>query len=325
MALSVTTSGSVMRITLSRPTAHNVLDLDVVTSLAAVLLPLQATGNLPPKYNGNKPSARHKQQQQQQQHAESIRAVVLASLGPSFCAGADLRAFALGAPYKPTSGNEEGCRGGTGRCTSANGGSKSKIKSSSSSSSYAGEFAAGLFGALRAIRGCRVPVIARVDGRALGGGAGIVAACDVAMVTRRSSFGFPEIFSGLVPAVVSPYVMRRTGPKWCSSAFLLGKTFSSEEALAAGLVDNVWPSTDELDSAVNKACHEICIASPTAVAEAKKIISYVEGEDDKLDAVQKHLCVSLETAVNSHDGQEGITAFLNKQKPAWKQHNTHNS
>jgi len=158
------------------------------------------------------------------------------------------------------------------------------------------------------------PVVARVQGAALGGGAGLVAACDIAVAALGTCFGFTEVRLGLVPSVISPYGIGRIGESAARELFLTGERFDAEKALEMGLVRAAVPEAD-LDAAVDGRVGELLLAGPRAIAEAKALLREVSGrraEDVQGDTVKRIASIRA-----SEEGQEGLRAFLEKRKPRW--------
>ena len=166
-----------------------------------------------------------------------------------------------------------------------------------------------------AIENCPVPVIARVQGAALGGGSGLVAACDIVVAADTTTFGFTEVRLGIVPAVISPFVLRKIGQSHARALFVTGERFDAARALTIGLVHEVVPA-DRLDAAVQEKVDAILASGPQAVRTAKQIARSVAGMP-KDDA---RVWTARTTAARraSDEGQEGLRAFLEKRKPAWK-------
>jgi methylglutaconyl-CoA hydratase len=158
------------------------------------------------------------------------------------------------------------------------------------------------------------PIVARVQGAALGGGAGLVAVADIAVAAAGAQFGFTEVRLGLVPAVISPFVLRKIGASAAREVFLTGERFSADKALAMGLVHRVVPDS-ELDSAVDERVRELLQAAPGAVAAAKALVREVAGRrpEEVRDATASRIAERRATA----EGQEGLRAFLEKRKPGW--------
>jgi methylglutaconyl-CoA hydratase len=202
------------------------------------------------------------------------RAVVLAGEGPSFCAGADV-----------------------------------EWQRSSIDLSYEEnvEDARRLYRMLAAIFRCPAPVVARVHGFALGGGSGLTACADVAIAGEDAVFGFSEVRLGIIPSVISPWVLARIGPAAARRYFLTGERFDSATALRIGLVDEV---TADLDAAVERVVADLLAGGPVAVREAKRLVLEPADEEDAVAraAVRR----------TSAEGQEGLRAFLEKREPPWR-------
>jgi methylglutaconyl-CoA hydratase len=157
-------------------------------------------------------------------------------------------------------------------------------------------------------------VIGRIHGAALGGGAGLTAICDIAVADEHTTFGFTETKLGILPAVISPYVLPKIGPSAARELFLTGMRFSAARAKEIGLVHAVVPSSD-LDAAVTRYTDELLTAAPSAVAAAKALIPRVAGQSaaDAL-AITSEAIASQRVAP---EGQEGLRAFLEKRPPNW--------
>jgi methylglutaconyl-CoA hydratase len=201
------------------------------------------------------------------------RAVVLSGEGPSFCAGADV-----------------------------------EWQRSSIDLSYEENVddATRLLGMLEAIDRCPAPVVMRVHGYALGGGSGLVACADAAVAAPDATFGFSEVKLGIVPAVISPFVLARIGPS-ARRLFVTGERFGAETALRIGLVDEV---AEDAESAVERLVGEILTSGPHAVREAKRLVR----EPPTVSELPR-LAARMRT---SEEGQDGLRAFLEKRAPRWR-------
>lgn len=159
------------------------------------------------------------------------------------------------------------------------------------------------------------PTIARVHGAAFGGGVGLVACCDIAIAAAEAKFGLTESKLGLLPAVISPYVIEAIGPRQARRWFATAEIFAADTALQIGLVHQVVPG-NELDQAVQRQIDLLLKAGPVASAAAKTLIRRVAGERDRdrLDTDNAALIAGLRV---SAEGQEGLGAFLEKRKPRW--------
>ncbi len=159
------------------------------------------------------------------------------------------------------------------------------------------------------------PTIARVHGAAFGGGVGLVACCDIALGAPEAKFGLTESKLGLLPAVISPYVIDAIGPRQARRWFATAELFDAATALEIGLLHAVVPAA-ELDSAVERQIALLLKAGPVASAQAKLLVRRVarEHDRDRLDADNAALIAKLRV---SEEGQEGLGAFLDKRKPRW--------
>ena len=215
-------------------------------------------------------------------HDDEIRLVVLEGDGPSFSAGADLNWM----------------RG-----------------MASASEAENRDDALALARLMRTLDELPKPTIARVQGAAFGGGVGLVACCDIAIATPEAKFGLTESKLGLLPAVISPYVIAAIGARQARRWFATGELFDAATALQIGLLHGVVPAS-ELDAAVDRQIALILKAGPRACAQAKALVRRVAGEidRDRLDADNASLIAQLRV---SPEGQEGLRAFLDKRKAHW--------
>ena len=159
-------------------------------------------------------------------------------------------------------------------------------------------------------------VMGKITGHAFGGGLGLIAVCDYTIALPDLLFAFSETKLGLVPAVISPYVIRRIGPAHARHLFMTGKRFSTTHAQEIGLIDCI-ASPKNMDTILEKYISEIHSAGPQAVTEAKKLIR-LHQELDPGD-FQKVTVDTISRLRVSPEGQEGTTAFLEKRKPSWRQ------
>ena len=201
------------------------------------------------------------------------RAVVLAGDGPSFCAGADVEWQRAAIDLSYDENVEDALR---------------------------------LYRMLEAIDSCPAPVVARVQGYALGGGSGLVACADVALAAEDAIFGFSEVKLGIAPAVISPFVLPKIGAA-ARRYFLTGERFDAPAALRVGLVHEV---AADLDGALERVVRELLSSGPEATRAAKRLVrERPSGEE------AAHVAARLRT---SPEGQEGLRAFLEKRCPAWR-------
>jgi methylglutaconyl-CoA hydratase len=212
---------------------------------------------------------------------DAVRVIVLGGRGPSFCAGADLAWMKAMAGFS----REENLR--------------------------EAQALADLF---FTVYESPKPIVARVHGAALGGGAGLVAASDLPVAALGTQFGFTEVRLGILPAVISPYVIRKIGESACRELFLTGERFEAVRAAEIGLVRAAVPE-DDLDAFVEKRVQELLAAGPRAVAEAKALIREVTFR--RVEDVQAYTVERIAEVRISPEGQEGMRAFLEKRKPGW--------
>lgn len=212
----------------------------------------------------------------------SVRVIVLRGAGATFCAGADLQWMSKMAGYS----RDENIADAT--------------------------TAARMF---LAIDQLPVPVIGRVHGAALGGGAGLAAVCDVVVAADDAMFGFTEVVLGILPAMISPYVVRKIGlsaaREWC----LTGARFTAAKAKEIGLVHEVVTG-DRLDLTVDRYIQQFLKAAPSAIAATKALLREVAGRTPA-DVLPR----TVEAIANqrvSPEGQEGMRAFLDKRPPSWQ-------
>ncbi len=216
---------------------------------------------------------------------DSVKLVVLTGEGKSFCAGADLNWMKRMKDYSDEENFQD----------------SKKL--------------AGLF---ETINNFRKPVIGRINGAALGGGAGLVAVCDYVISSEKAKFGFTEVRLGLVPAVISPFVIAKIGESNARVKFLTGERFDGEEAMKIGLVHKV--SLDRyFEKDVSDTVDRFLNAGPKAQALAKELIKNVVhlqalGDREKLI---DYTCNTIAKARTSSEGQEGMKALLEKRKPNW--------
>jgi len=166
-------------------------------------------------------------------------------------------------------------------------------------------------------------VIAKVHGAALGGGAGLAAAADIAVAAEGTIFGFTEARLGILPSVISPYVLMKIGAGAARRWFVTGARMSAEEAHRIGLVHEVAP-VDELEATVQRLCFEVLQCGPGAVAHCKELVEDVVGGlamagalEDGFGSVKSYTATRIAEARVSAEGQEGLNAFLDKRKPRW--------
>ena len=158
--------------------------------------------------------------------------------------------------------------------------------------------------------------VALVEGAAMGGGAGLVAACDMAIAVESAKFSFSEVRLGLIPATISPHVIRAIGPRHAKALFATGKVFGADHAREIGLVSEVVADEAALSAAQEKLAGDIMACAPGAVGEAKALVDDLFGQvidDDVLVETAKRLAKRRV----SDEGREGVIAFLERRKPSW--------
>jgi methylglutaconyl-CoA hydratase len=200
------------------------------------------------------------------------RAIVLAGDGPSFSAGADVEWQRSSIDLSYDENVEDALR---------------------------------LYRMLEAIDSCPAPVVGRIQGYALGGGSGLAACVDIAIAGEDAVFGFSEVKLGIIPAVISPFVLPRIGAA-ARRYFLTGERFDAQTALRIGLVSEV---TADLDSAVERAVGELLTSGPEAAREAKRLVRERPGGEEAA-----HIAARLRSG---EEGQDGLRAFLERRKASW--------
>jgi methylglutaconyl-CoA hydratase len=211
-----------------------------------------------------------------------VRAVVLAADGPAFCAGADLNWMRRMADYTRAENLAD---------------------------------AGALAEMLRTIHACLKPTIARVQGDVFAGGVGLVAACDMAVSVDTATYCLSEVKLGLIPATISPYVIRAMGARAAQRYFLTAERFSAAEAHRIGMVHEVV-SVDQLDAKVAELTQALVSASPNAVRSCKMLVNEVAGRDIDAALIAKTV-EGIADIRSSTEGKEGVQSFLQKRKPSW--------
>ena len=170
---------------------------------------------------------------------------------------------------------------------------------------------------MRSLNYLAKPTLARINGAAFGGGVGLIAACDITVAADDARFGLTEVRLGLVPAVISPYVMRRIGETNARRYFLTAERFDAARAREIGLVQQV-AGAGRLDEAVEDIVGQVLCGGPNAVAHAKQLVFEMAGHgydaQKSIDEKTARLIADLRV---SDEGQEGLAAFLEKRKPGW--------
>jgi len=168
---------------------------------------------------------------------------------------------------------------------------------------------------LRTLSGMSKPTIARIQGAALGGGTGLAAACDMAVASSDAVFSTSEVKFGIIPAVISPYVLRAIGPRHALRYFQSAERISAERAMAIGLINEVT-AVDTLDAGVAALIEPLLAGAPSAQKAAKELIEAIKGrpiDDQTLEDTAQRIARQRATA----EGRDGVAAFLDKRPPAW--------
>ena len=255
-ALTLTHTGALLTITLSRPEVRNAFNDEVIAELTQAFQTAAASAE--------------------------TRAVVLAAEGPAFCAGADLNWMRRMADYTREDNLAD---------------------------------AAKLAEMLRVMYACPKPTIARIQGDVVAGGMGLVAACDMAVAVDTAGFCLSEVKLGLIPATISPYVIRAMGASAAHRYFLTAERFSAQEAHRIGFVHEVVPA-EQLDAKVVELVKALVNASPNAVRSCKELVQTVA--DREIDGTLiAHTVEGIADIRSSSEGKEGVQSFLQKRKPNW--------
>lgn len=215
---------------------------------------------------------------------DGVRIVVLTGRGRSFCAGADLGHMRAAADDT----FEENLAG-----------------------------ARAIYDLMEAVDRCPKVVLGRINGAAIGGGAGLVSCCDIAIATERAVFAFSEVRLGILPAVISPFVLAKIGAGAARELFLSGERFGAERARQIGLVHHVVRDQAELDRKVWERMEQLLQAAPGAQAAAKRMIRTVTQEPP--EDVRAYTSQLIARRRASEEGREGMSAFLEKREPWWQQ------
>jgi methylglutaconyl-CoA hydratase len=213
---------------------------------------------------------------------DDVRCIVLAAQGKAFCAGADLNWMRRMADY-----------------------------SHAENLADAGQLAE----MLRVVYTCPKPTIARVQGDVYAGGTGLVAACDIAVSSDAAGYCLSEVKLGLIPATISPYVIRAMGARAAHRYFLTAERFDAAEALRIGFVHAVVPA-DALDAKVAELSTALVNAGPEAVKACKRLVQDVAERDINAALIQQTV-EGIAQIRASAEGREGVQSFLNKRAPNW--------
>jgi methylglutaconyl-CoA hydratase len=255
-ALTLTHTGALLTITLSRPEVRNAFNDEVITELTQAFQTAAASAE--------------------------TRAVLLAAEGPAFCAGADLNWMRRMADYTRAENLAD---------------------------------AAKLAEMLRVMYDCPKPTIARIQGDVVAGGMGLVAACDMAVAVDSAGFCLSEVKLGLIPATISPYVIRSMGARAAHRYFLTAERFTAQEALRIGFVHEVVQA-EQLDAKVAELVKALVNASPNAVRSCKELVQTVAHREIDGTLIA-HTVEGIADIRSSSEGKEGVQSFLQKRKPNW--------
>jgi methylglutaconyl-CoA hydratase len=254
-SIQLSQAGPIATITLARPDVHNAFDAAMIGELHAAFAALATD--------------------------DSVRVVVLASAGPSFCAGADLHWM------------------------------RASLEWTVEQNAADAEALAAMFEAAWSLP---KPLIGRIHGVALGGGAGLVACCDLAIASDTARFGFSEVKLGLLPAVIAQYVVPKIGVGHARALFVSGERITAERAFEIGLVHAVT-GDDGLDATVQTLATRMLSSAPGAAGAAKRLVDAIWSLER--DAARRYAIAAIAEARAGAEGQEGVRAFLEKRKPWW--------
>lgn len=255
--LALTQSGAVATVTLNRPELRNAFNEIMIHELESAFIRLGQDS--------------------------SVRVIVLAAVGPAFCAGGDLNWMKKMADYTPEENRADGLR---------------------------------LAIMLKTIYDCPQPVVARVQGDCYAGGMGLVSACDVVVAVPSAHFCLSEVKLGLIPATISPYVIKAMGEQAARRYFLTAERFSAVEAHRFGMVHEVV-APDDLDAKIHALTTALVGNSPNAVIEAKRLVRDVVGRPINAELLSR-TAQQIADIRSSDEGREGVASFLEKRSPSWR-------
>jgi methylglutaconyl-CoA hydratase len=214
-------------------------------------------------------------------HNEKVRVVILTGKGKSFCAGADINWL-------------------------------KEVRTFSYEESLKETLQLGKL--VNCIYSLPQPTIARVNGAAIGGGTGLVAVCDFSIAAKSAKFSFSEVKIGVIPACISPYILKRVGEKVCREFFLTGERLTADRVFKSGLINEVVDD-DKLDQAVEKKIEQILTGGPKAISACKNLLREIPGMH--LEDAVNYTARLLAELRRGEEAQEGMAAFLEKRKPNW--------
>ena len=210
---------------------------------------------------------------------DSVRVVILTGEGKSFCSGADLSWMQEAVEFDETANYEDAC---------------------------------SLADVLLSLYELNKPTIARINGDAYGGGIGLLACCDITIAAEHAHFAFTEVHLGLIPAIISPYIVLGVGARQTQRLFMTAERFSAQQALAYGLIQESV-NRQNLDECVESSVASLLKAGPNALTETKKLIHQLTPLTNHEDLAR---CIARLRV--SNEGQAGLRAFLNKTSPPWR-------
>lgn len=214
---------------------------------------------------------------------ETVRVVVLTGRGRSFCAGADVNFMRAAADFTFAQNMSDG---------------------------------QAIFDLMNVVDSCPKPVIGRINGAAIGGGVGLVSCCDIVVAVERATFAFSEVRLGIIPAVISPFVLAKIGVAQGRELFLTGERFAAHHAQRLGLVHYLVADEVELDAKVQERIEQLLQAAPGAIAAAKNLIRTVAYQPKT--TMRENTATLIAQRRASEEGREGMSAFLEKRKPGWQ-------
>ena len=215
--------------------------------------------------------------------ADNVRVVFIRGAGGTFSAGADLAWMADAANWSESDNRDD---------------------------------AMGLAKMLKALHDVPALTVAIVEGAAMGGGAGIVAACDMAVAVKGTKFAFSEVKLGLIPGTIAPYVVEAVGARTARALFMTADLFDAEAAKGFGLIAQVLDNAGEIDDFITALADRMRACAPGAVGDAKRLVHHVAGH--RIDhGLMEETAKRIARARVSAEGQEGVAAFLEKRRPRW--------
>jgi len=214
---------------------------------------------------------------------DEVRAIILSGKGKSFCAGADLNYMKNAAVMSREESIDDSLK------------------------------LASLF---ELMYRCEKPLIALVHGSAYGGANGLYAVADIVLAAENTVFSFSEVRLGIAPAVIAPYIVKRTGASAAMELMITAKRFDAQEAKNIGLINHALPQ-NELKAEADQIIAQLFKGAPKAISATKKLIQKITDKED-ISELQKYTAALIADLRRSEEGQEGMNAFLEKRKPIWQ-------